>query len=168
MKLNLPSRKFRSALTMPEMLVTIAVMGVIVGVSIPIYSNLTEGSRETAATDLTETLNRAVIKFSQNCWRISTPADAAATTDEFLVLRSLQYTFPAAQMRIGAPYYDARYNPTASSNSQDIRLRWNGTSFELLKPGTAGTGLRYNGAADYTSAPYAFPSDYAPVAAVAN
>ena len=146
------------------MLVTISIIGVLAGVSIPIFSNMTTGSKQAAATDLVETLNRAVIKFSQNCWKISTAADAAATTDEFLVLRSLQYTFPAAQRKVGSPFYDARYNPSASSDSKELRIRWNGTTFELLKPGTSGTGLRYGDGSEYTSA-YAFPSDYAPVAA---
>jgi prepilin-type N-terminal cleavage/methylation domain-containing protein len=164
MKHSLPARRWKKALSLVEMLITISIMGVLAGVSIPIYSSLTSGSRQAAATDLVETLNRAVTKYSQNCWKIPTAADAAATTDEFLVLRSLQYTFPSSQMKVGSPYYDARYNPSASSDTKELRIRWNGATFELLKPGTAGTGLRYDDGSEYT-APYAFPTDYSPVAA---
>ena len=151
----------RTGFTFAELMVTLSIMGVLAAVAIPVYSNITKSSKEKLAVDHMESLNRAVAKFSQNCWKLPTPANNAATTDEFLVLRSLQYKFPVSNLKVGSPYFDPRYNPSTSSSTNDLRIRWNGTSFELLTTGTAGTGLRYSGGSEYTT-PYSFPNGYQP------
>ncbi len=158
---TLIQRKPRAGFSFVELIITLAIMGLLAAVAIPVYSNVTKSSGETIATDHVESLNRAVAKFSQNCWRLPSPADNSVTTDEFVVLRSIQYRFPISNPKVGSPYFDPRYNPTASSSTNDLRIRWNGTGFELLKTGTAGSGLRYNGGNEYTT-PSSFPNGYQP------
>jgi type II secretory pathway pseudopilin PulG len=147
-------------------LVTVVIIGVLAALAVPIYSNINTSSREVVATDHLEHMNKAVTRFSQNCWKIPTAAAAGDTADEFTVLRSLQYHFPPDQFRPGSPFFDPRYNPGVSSSSADYRIRWNGNSFELLKPGVGGSGLHYAGPGDYAASPYSFPSGYKPAGAL--
>lgn len=156
------SRHCRRGFSLTELLVTIGVVAVLTAMVIPTVGNLTTRSREIVVGDHVEMLNKAVKSFSQNCWQMNMPADHASDADELSVLRSLQYRFPADSLKQGSPYFDPRYNPVASSNTRDFRIRWNGRLFELIPPGTAGTGLRYAGGTEYTTG-YSFPPDYQPV-----
>lgn len=154
-----------SGFSLVEVIVTIGVLGVLAAIAIPVLSGVFDRSEEAVAGDHVESLNRAVTNYSHNCWKIPTAADNSSTADELTVLRSIQWTFPAADVsgiKLGSPYFDPRYDPAPSSSSSDIRIRWNGKSFELLKRGTTGTGLSYRGKADYKSSPYSFPSGYRP------
>ncbi len=54
----------------------------------------------------------------------------------------------------------ARWNPVASSNTQDYRFKWKGTLFILLPPGTAGTGLKVDFNAGDMGTPYSHPADF--------
>jgi prepilin-type N-terminal cleavage/methylation domain-containing protein len=152
----------RSAFTLAELIVTIGIIGLLSAIAIPIYQNVRYASEEAVATDLVESLNHAVTKYSQECWKIPTLADASATTDEYAVLRSLQYRFPSASLKPGSPFFNPTYDPKTSSNTSELRIRWNGKSFELLKHGQSGTGLKYDNGNDVKNTPYNFPSDYKP------
>lgn len=155
----------QAAMTLVELLVTITVLSVLAALAMPVYSNVRLASERALATDHIEALNRAVMSFSQNCWKLPIAADAAASDDEFAVVRSLQYEFPANMLKPGSPYFDSRYSPSTSSNLQHFRIGWNGTSFELIDLDTSGTGLRFNSGADYGE-PYSFPADYKPEGAL--
>jgi prepilin-type N-terminal cleavage/methylation domain-containing protein len=152
----------RSAFSLAEIVVTIAIMGLLMAVAIPIYSNLRDASERAIARDHVEALNRAVTNFSHGCWKFPTPANASSTDDEYAVLRSVQYKFPLASKKVGSPFFDPKYDPQPSSNSHHLRIRWNGKTFDLLEIGTTGTGLRFQSGSDFKSTPYAFPSGYQP------
>ncbi len=159
----LPSKSSK-AFSLVELLTVIAVIGVLTAIAIPAYSGVTDRVRDAEAGDFVESLNRAVLTFSQTNWEIPTPANNGADTDELLVLRSLQFHWPSPNQKpVGAPYFSPKYNPGSSSASTVHRIRWNGRTFQLLKPGTSGTGLikTFTGA-DYTAADYVFPSSYRP------
>lgn len=155
----------RRAFTLTELIVTVAIVGLLASIAIPIYSNVRDASEKAVAEDHVEALNRAVNTYSQTCWKLPVAANAASTADELLVLRSLQYQFPAASLKLGSPYFDTKYDPPSSSNSSHLRIRWNGKSFELLPPGSAGTGLRYASGTDYKKVPVSFPNGYKPAGA---
>lgn len=156
----------RKGYTLAELIVTIAIIGVLIGVAIPIYSNVRNASEETVAMDHVEAMNGAVMKYSQECWKFPTAPSATGTNDEYAVLRSLQYRFPnlsnGAPGKAGSPFFNPNYDPRVSSNSSDLRIRWNGKSFELLKRGQSGTGLKYDNGNDLRNTPYSFPPGYKP------
>jgi prepilin-type N-terminal cleavage/methylation domain-containing protein len=148
--------------TLVELVVTIGIVGVLTGIAIPIYSNVRSASEEGVAVDHVESLNTAVAKFSQECWKIPTTASPDVTDDEYLVLRSLQYRFPGTDSKPGSPFFNPNYNPGTSSNTSDLRIRWNGKNFELLKHGQPGKGLKYDNGNDVKNNPYSFPTGYKP------
>lgn len=159
----LPASQQRRAFSLPEILMVMAVIGVLTAMAIPAYTGITSKAQDAEAGDFVESLNRAVLRYSQANWDMPTAADNSATTDEFVVLRSLQYAWPKSALKPGSPYFPATYNPSASTDSSQYRVRWNGRTFELLKPATSGSGLlkTFSGA-DYTAASYVFPSGYMP------
>ena len=157
------SGRQKNGFSLPEILTVVAVIGVLSAISIPAYNGITGRAEEVEAGDFVESLNRAVLRFGQSNWDLPTAADHSATTDEFIVLRSLQYKWPASSLKPGSPYFTPKYNPLTSSDSTKHRIRWNGRTFELLKPGTTGSGLlkTFTGA-DQTNADYVFPQGYKP------
>lgn len=153
----------RKGFSLPEILTVVAIIGVLSAMAIPVYNGITRRVEDAEAADFVESLNRAVLRFGQSNWDLPVAANHSATTDEFTVLRSLQYKWPASSLKPGSPYFTPKYNPVASSSSSTHRIRWNGRTFEVLKPGTAGSGLlkTFTGA-DQTSADYVFPQGYKP------
>lgn len=151
------------AFSLVEILVVIAVIGVLAAIAIPAYSGLTDSAKDVEAEDFVESLNRAVRNFGQANWDLPTLPDNAATTDEFLVLRSLQHKWPKKALKPGSPYFSVKYNPQTSSDESTYRIRWNGRTFEVLRPGTAGSGfLRTFDGRDHTAADHVFPANYKP------
>jgi len=160
---SLPVNRLQSGFSLPEILTVLAIIGVIAAIAIPAYSGLTGKAESVEATDFVESLNRASFRFSQANWDLPVAANNAATTDEFLVLRSLQYAWPRSALKPGSPYFGQNYNPTASSDTTRHRIRWNGRTFDLLRPGTTGSGfLKPFTGADFTAANHAFPNGYKP------
>jgi prepilin-type N-terminal cleavage/methylation domain-containing protein len=161
---EVPPLRHAKAFSLVEMLVAIAVIGVLAAVAIPAFSNIGTPTKDVEAKDFTESLNKALRSYGQACWEIETPANNSATTDEFLVLRSLQYQWPSSSLKPGSPFFSPNYNPSESSDSTKHRIRWNGKFFEALLPGTAGTGfLKTFTGSDSRAAAYTFPANYAPI-----
>ena len=151
----------RHGFSLVELVVTIAVMGILASIGIGAYSKLIENVREAVAWDKAEILNLGLKKYSQMVHDMTTAADPSSTDDEFLVLRSLQWKHPT-EPSVGAPYARVDYNPVASSSSDDYRLRWNGFVFEVLNPGDAGSGLKVCDDGSDLTTNYSFPDAYVP------
>lgn len=140
---NAPNpRSGRSAFSMAELLITVAVIGIMAGVGISSFKNVREGSRVGVAREVLGNLNGAVAEYSQINWEIRVNAQADES-DEVWILQSLQWRDPS-DPAMGSPYMNPSWIAEVSSDTTDFRIRWNGTAFELIDPGTAGTGLRVN------------------------
>lgn len=138
-KLQRGAASGRAGYSLVEMIVTVAVIGVMTGIMIQVFSNVKESASEVIATEVMETVNLGVKKFAQGNFKIETPADADEATDEATVLGLLQTrdnTVP------GTPFVDPRWNPVASSSNEDYRIQWAGEIFVLLTPGTEGSGIK--------------------------
>lgn len=127
---------------MAELLVTVAVIGIMAAVGISSMTTVREGSKQGIAQEVASNLNRAVADYSQINWEIDVSVQADET-DEVWILQSLQWRDPTSPS-LGSPYMNPGWNAEVSSDATDHRIQWNGGAFELINPGAAGTGLRVN------------------------
>jgi prepilin-type N-terminal cleavage/methylation domain-containing protein len=163
-----PSRfSHHRGFTIPELLTTIAVLGMLCGIAIASYSGLHNTAREAVAQDTAAVLNRALLHYNQSNGDITIDAKNSSGTDELTVLRGLQWRDPDRNKATpGSPYISERFTDTISSSDEDYRIRWNGHAFEVIAPGTAGTGLKTGTLqTEGESSTYVFPADYTPPAA---
>jgi prepilin-type N-terminal cleavage/methylation domain-containing protein len=144
-----------------ELVIVISIIGVLAMIALTSFSHLVGSAKESVARERMETLNQAVHRYLQQNNAMSVPLMTGTIGDEISVLMNLQYRDPnAKRVKPGTPYFDPRYQPVSSSSTQDHRLRWTGSSYELLRPGTAGTGIKMDfDTRDFTTA-RTFPKDF--------
>lgn len=141
LKLQRIQRVRRSAgISLVEVLTTVGVIGVLTAVSITLYTDTWEGSKEVIAEENAERLNSAVWKYNQIKSLVSVAGDNSVATDEAQVLALLQ-TRDAINMP-GSPYLTSSLTFENSGSSDDFRLLWNGKAFEVAIPGDSGTGIK--------------------------
>jgi prepilin-type N-terminal cleavage/methylation domain-containing protein len=126
------------AFSLPELLTTIAIIGILAAICMESYSNINSSARANVAADTSALVNRAVLHYSQANTEILDSA-AAGTTDELAVLQKLQTRDSDIP---GSPYIPSNFSGTTSSSNIDYRLQWNGHAFQVLAPGTAGAGIK--------------------------
>ncbi len=157
---TLSPRRGERGISFFEVVISIAVLGVLTSIIIPMATNIVPSSRETAADANLAQLNAALMKFNHANWELALTPSASAS-DEEAIFRSLQYR-DTANPAPGSPYIDTNSSFVATSNPELYRASWNGRAFQLLVPGTPGAGmdlLEMTG----TRAPASFPSNYRPV-----
>ncbi len=152
----------RKGFSIMEIVVVVAIAGVLSAIAVAAYSNILDSSRERVGAEVMETLNSGLKKFSQINYQITLAADDATSDDEFLVLRTLQWR-DSNDPSPGSPFVKPNYNPVESSDDSDYRLRWNGKLFVIIPKGTAGTGLKLNFQGDDYGTDYDFPDGYTPL-----
>jgi prepilin-type N-terminal cleavage/methylation domain-containing protein len=150
--------------SLPEIMVTIAIVAILAAISLVSYGNVSESARLVLAQNIVAHLNAGVKGFGQGSWDIHTAKDDSSITDEFKVLRTLQYKAPTSSGRFdtGAPYYPPTWNPGESSSTTDYRAQWNGVNFQLLTPGTSGTGFKLKFDGSDQNSDYTFPANFTP------
>jgi len=131
-------------------------------IAIQSYQGIQASARETVARDNLALLNRGLLHFSQTNWDIVLSRVDSSANDELAILHTLQWRDPTGGTP-GSPYIPINFSDTVSTSTDDYRIQWNGSAFELLLPGTVGTGLLTGESSPGTSTPYAFPDDYAPL-----
>jgi type II secretory pathway pseudopilin PulG len=147
-------------MSLVEILVSITIMAILTMVAIPTYMAYFNSSKDALASNLLETLNSGVHRFNEGNYELNvTPGTDSSAAVELSILRTLQYRNPL-NPKVGSPYVHARWNPVASSNTDDHRLKWKGTLFILLPPGTAGSGLKVDFNSGDMGTPYSHPADF--------
>ncbi len=147
--------------SMTELVIVISILGVLATIAVNTFPSLLESSKVVVASDRVESLNRALHTFAQQNYEMVFNRMDSSGADEMVVLRTIQYRNPDIdRAKVGSPYFDPRYNPVVSSNATDYRIRWFGRGYELLGPGTAGTGIKMNfDGTDFTTA-FVFPPNF--------
>lgn len=154
-------RGFCRGYSVTELVIVISIMGTLAGIAVGSYNQFLGGAKDALAQERVESLNQGLHRFAQQNYELLFSPVNTATADELVILRTLQYRHEDPnRATVGSPYADPRYNPVASSSMNEYRLRWAGKSYELLKPGTPGTGLLMNfEGTDFTD-PFNFPPNF--------
>ena len=155
-------RRLECGVSLTELLVVVTVLAIITAIAVPTFSNVHSNSKNVVAGEVMETLNMGLKKHAQVNYEFSLAADNAATDDEFAILRSLQWRDPL-DPATGAPFVRPNWNPSASTEAKDYRLRWKGRTFDVLQPGDAGSGIKVDFEAGDYGENYNFPDDFSPV-----
>jgi len=120
-----------------EILIVLGVLAVIISIMIPSITGVVPASRATAAEANLEHLNQAVLKFNHASADL-TNAAASDSTDELAIFAALQTRDATV---LGSPFLGSNFSPNTSSSETTYRAAWNGRMFELVAPGSSGTGL---------------------------
>lgn len=131
----LPSalRRSCSAISLTELLVTIAVIAILAAVATPLLVGILPRAGEEVAREGLERLNRAVHSYEMAAREIQVaPGDGAAVV---ALLRTRSASIP------GSPFLENRPALTTTSSNETYRAVWTGRVFTLLLPGQEGTGL---------------------------
>ncbi|MGC1481729.1 MAG: prepilin-type N-terminal cleavage/methylation domain-containing protein [Chthoniobacterales bacterium] len=123
--------------SLTELLITIAVIGVLAAIAIPQIGGLVPSARVEVGTGAMNFLNRGVLLYNQTVKTIPI-APTVGTDDEIAVLDLLKD--PTSPLP-GAPFIPDEFDETRSSDSTVNRIQWTGKFFKLLPPGTAGAGI---------------------------
>lgn len=144
----------RQGFSMSEMVIVIAILGVLALVIILSLGSSYNASKEVLAVARVEMLNKALLHYAMNLGERVEKRKDESITDELYVLLDLKFREDDDRLAPpGAPYIPTHYNPVASSNASDFRIRWTGRRFELLRPGQSGQGLLMNfEGTDFTTA----------------
>ena len=157
---SLLRRALRAGFSMTEVIISIAVMGVLAAIVIPGMAGIMDGSKEALANEKLEMLNKGLNSYAHAYKEyLFTPLSSEA--DELKIILDLEYRNPDEDRVItGSPFIDPRYRPAPSSSATDWRIVWTGYRFKLLRPGATGTGIKvvFDGS-DYGT-PYVFPPNY--------
>jgi prepilin-type N-terminal cleavage/methylation domain-containing protein len=132
------------AYSLVEMLITVAVIGILAAIAVPSIGSVVEGSRRGVANNVISTLNNATREFGHSQWSITTAPTTNSGADEFYILRTLQWRDPdtSGELNPKGPFMRPDWNPVTSSSADDYRAEWTGSSWRLLEPKTSGSGIK--------------------------
>jgi hypothetical protein len=143
------------------MVTTISILGILASIVVLQMSDNYSTARGILAEDRLEMLNPSMSERAASVKEYVFTRVDANTTDEQLVLMDMQYRNPDPDKAdINSPFIEPRYRPTTSSSVNDFRLRWTGRRFELLRPGTTGSGLKVVFDGSDIGAPRVYPPNY--------
>lgn len=147
--------------SMSEIVVTISIIAILATIVMVNMGSSFESARASLARERVEMLNNALHSWAMARNEMTFNRLDGSTADEMKVLRDLQYRHPDDDLAdLNSPYIAPEYNPPTSSNTQHYRIRWNSRRYELLAPGTIGSGIQmiFDGS-DMTD-PFPFPPNY--------
>ena len=124
-------------LSLPEVLITVAIIGILASIAISYFSENVDAAREGVTVDSSASLNRAVNHYVQIAGDIGVE-EQAGTADELEVIQLLQ----ARDANLpGSPYIPAEFVISSSSDTDKVRIVWSGEYFQVIPMGVAGGGI---------------------------
>lgn len=128
-----------AAFSLVELMVVVAILGILALIAVASITNVTRtGNEQTAAANL-EHLNKAVLRYNHAVAEL-TNATNSGIDDERTVFTNLQWDGSVID-RPGSPYLEASFSLHASSATNTYRAVWNGRMYQLVFPGSNGTGI---------------------------
>ena len=124
-------RLFQKAVSLVELLIVVAVIGVMAAVAIPMMNAFIPAQSQVATRNLNY-LNGAVVCYNQAATELSTNTSASAI---------MQVLKARDTLVSGSPFLPSNLKTNTTSDSSTYRATWTGRMFELLPPGTNGTGF---------------------------
>lgn len=130
------------AFSLTEILIVIAVIGVLASVGIAVMSGVVAGTERSISTRNLNLLNGAVVAYN-NANRELNPDNepvSAGSEDEDAVVARLSER-DSENPAPGSPYLPENTEVRTTSSAERYRAAWNGRFFRLLGPGEAGVGI---------------------------
>ena len=129
----------RDAYSTPELMVMIAVLGIIAAIGIGMVTGTVESSRYNTAAANLEILNSAVRQYV-NAVKEFTNVPSSGISDETAVFTELKID-GSVESRPGSPYLQGNMKIVSSSDTTTYRAFWNSNEFQMLGLGTNGVGI---------------------------
>jgi len=151
-----------------EVIIVVAIIGVLSGIGLTVVGKVTDASRRTIAANLTETLNNATKEFDHAQYSIVSSGENGDALDELHILQTLQWRDPGITIGVAGPFMRTDWNPATSDNTEDYRIVWAGTFWKLVEPGNSGVGLKVNFEVSDVGVEFTPGADWEPVNATAS
>ncbi|MDF1825646.1 MAG: type II secretion system protein [Verrucomicrobiales bacterium] len=160
-----PALSNRSAFSLLEAIITIAVIGILASIGVPAIGNVVEGSRRGVSENVVQTLNKATREFSHSQYDLRTTPVPSSSGDEMLMLRTLQWRDPdlSGELNPKGPFMRSDWNPTGSTSDEHYRAEWTGSTWRLLEPGDEGAGIRIIFDGSDLGTPYVHSEGFTPI-----
>ncbi|GAB4183447.1 MAG: hypothetical protein Fur0032_24410 [Terrimicrobiaceae bacterium] len=121
------------ALSLAEIMVAIAILGILAAVAIPMVGGTVATSKAEVAQRNLNVLNGAVLQYNQSVQELTNSVgDHAAVV---ALLRTRDTSVP------GSPFIPTNWSMNVVSTTNSFRASWNGRAFAFLVPGMAGSGV---------------------------
>jgi prepilin-type N-terminal cleavage/methylation domain-containing protein len=121
------------AFSIQEMLVTIAVIGIMAAIAIPNIAGVLPGSENVVAQRNLNQLNAAYNGFAMANRSLSGSSSTTAQVLSYLKYRDTSIP--------GSPFIAQTMNLDTTSSTQTYRAYWNGEVFRMYAKGVSGTGV---------------------------
>ena len=123
----------RDALSLAEIMVAIAILGIIAAVAIPMVGGTVATSKASVAQRNLNVLNGAVVQYNQSVEELTNSVGDHAGV--MTLLRTRDTSVP------GSPFVSTNWAVNVVSSTNSFRASWNGRAFAFLVPGVAGSGV---------------------------
>jgi len=162
----MPLKARSRGISLVEMIITVAVIGILSAIAVPTVGNIFGKSKEVVADNVVQGLNKATREFGHSQWDLKLTPVPNTGNDELALLRTLQWKEPttaASELNPKGPFMRIDWNPSVSTDTEEFRIEWTGSAWRLLKPGTAGGGLKIDFEGTDLGTGYVHPDDFTPI-----
>lgn len=146
-----------------EVIVTIAIIGILSSIATVSVSRVTERARSSFASNVIQALNNGTKEFGHAQWTLSSDSENNNSLDEIHILKTIQWEDPTIDIGVNGPFMRPDWAPDGSDSNEDYRAVWSGNYWRLVEPGEDGAGLKIVFDGSDTGDRDRIPADFEPV-----